>query len=210
MKVVAFPRSLQGTGASRRLRNAGQTPGIVYGGEAAPVNIALDHNALFYALKKEAFHSSILDLEIDGKTQQVLLRDFQIHAFKPLVLHVDFQRVDANRKITMHIPVHFVGGDVAPALKNDGVVNHAVTELEISCLPKDLPEFISVDLSGLNVGDAIHLHDLKLPAGVEAVTSENITIATATEIVEIAEPEEPAAAPAAEAAPAEEAPKEDK
>ena len=181
MKVIAFPRKEQGTGASRRLRIAGQTPAIVYGGTAAPLNIALDHNALYHALKKEAFHSSILDLEIEGKVEQVLLRDFQVHAYKQLVLHVDFQRVDASQKIHVKVPLHFVNADVSPAVKlSSGIISHVMSELDISCLPKDLPEFVSVDLSKLEVGHSIHLADLKLPNGVTAVSQENLTVATAS------------------------------
>ena len=181
MKVIAFPRNEQGTGASRRLRRAGQTPGIVYGGTAAPLNIAVDHNALYHALKKETFHSSILDLEIDGKVEQVLLRDFQVHAFKQLVLHVDFQRVDASQKLHTKVPLHFVNAEVSPAVKlHGGIISHVAAELDVTCLPKNLPEFIEVDLSKLDVGQSIHLADLKLPNGVTAVTQENVTIATAT------------------------------
>ncbi|MBO9536704.1 50S ribosomal protein L25/general stress protein Ctc [Herbaspirillum sp.] len=181
MKVIAFPRKEQGTGASRRLRNAGQTPGIVYGGTAAPLNISLDHNALYHALKKETFHSSILDLEIDGKVEQVLLRDFQVHAYKQLVLHVDFQRVDASQKLHTKVPLHFVNAEVSPAVKlHSGIISHVQSELDVSCLPKNLPEFIEVDLSKLDVGQSIHLADLKLPNGVTAVSQENLTIVTAT------------------------------
>jgi large subunit ribosomal protein L25 len=193
MKVVAFPRTLQGTGASRRLRIAGQTPGIVYGGKAAPLNITVDHNALYHALKKEAFHASILDLEIDGKVEQVLLRDFQVHAYKQLVLHVDFQRVDASQTLTAKVPVHFVNAEISPAVKlSAGVISHVVTELEVSCLPKNLPEFIQVDLTTLEVGHSIHLADITLPTGVKAVSQENITLATASK------PAGAEAAPAAE------------
>ena len=181
MKVIAFPRKEQGTGASRRLRNAGQTPGIVYGGTAEPVAIALDHNALYHALKKETFHSSILDLEIEGKVEQVLLRDFQVHAYKQLVLHVDFQRVDASQKLHTKVPLHFVNGDISPAVKlHSGIISHVLAELDVSCLPGNLPEFIEVDLSKLDVGQSIHLGDLKLPNGVLAVTHENLTVATAS------------------------------
>lgn len=181
MKVIAFPRKEQGTGASRRLRIAGQTPAIVYGGTAAPLNIALDHNALYHALKKEAFHSSILDLEIEGKVEQVLLRDFQVHAYKQLVLHVDFQRVDASQKIHVKVPLHFVNAEVSPAVKlSSAIISHVISDLDISCLPKDLPEFVSVDLSKLEVGHSIHLADLQLPKGVTAVSQENLTIATAS------------------------------
>ena len=181
MKVIAFPRKEQGTGASRRLRRAGQTPGIVYGGTAAPLNIAVDHNALYHALKKETFHSSILDLEIEGKVEQVLLRDFQVHAYKQLVLHVDFQRVDASQKLHTKVPLHFVNAEVSPAVKlHGGIISHVAAELDVTCLPKNLPEFIEVDLAKLDVGQSIHLADLKLPNGVTAVTQENLTIATAT------------------------------
>ena len=211
MKVVAFPRKEQGSGASRRLRSAGQTPGIIYGGTTAPVNIALDHNALYHALKKEAFHSSILDLEIDGKTEQVLLRDFQVHAYKQLVLHVDFQRVDASQKIHVKVPLHFSNAEVSPAVKlHSAVIGHVLSDLDISCLPKDLPEFVEVDLSGLDVGQSIHVNDLKLPAGVSNVFhGDNPTVATASipaGKVE-AEAEATAAAEAAAAAPAPAAPK---
>ena len=171
MKFVAFERSKQGTGASRRLRHTGRTPGIVYGGSATPEAIELDHNALWHALKKEAFHASILDMELNGKTSQVLLRDVQYHPFKQLVLHVDFQRVDANTKMHKKVPIHYSGEENSPAVKLDQcLVNHVMTELDISCLPKDLPEFISVDLSKLTKGHSLHLNDIALPAGVTAVT----------------------------------------
>ncbi len=181
MKVIAFNRTLQGSGASRRLRTSGQTPGIIYGGTEAPVMIALDGNALYHALKKEAFHGSILDLEIDGKIQPVLLRDFQMHAYKQLVLHADFQRVDASSKMHKKVALHFANADVSPAVKLHGaIVSHVMAELEISCLPGDLPEFITVDLSTIDVGHSIHVADLVLPKGVTAIThGSNQTVATA-------------------------------
>jgi large subunit ribosomal protein L25 len=170
MKVVAYNRTLQGTGASRRLRKAGQTPGIIYGGEAAPQLIALDGNALWHALKKEAFHGAILDLDLEGQTQQVLLRDFQMHAFKQLVLHADFQRVDATQAIHTKVALHFVNADVSPAVKlNGAIVSHVLNELDISCLPGQLPEFITVDLSNLEAGASIHVSQLVLPEGVTVV-----------------------------------------
>ncbi len=182
MKVVAFERSVQGTGASRRLRNSGKTPGIIYGGSAEPKMIELDHNALFHALKKEAFHSSILDIEVAGKVELALLRDFQMHPFKPMVLNIDFQRVNAKEKIHVKVPLHFVNADVAPGVKlGHGIVSHVANELEVSCLPADLPEFIEVDLAALEVGQSIHLSDLKLPKGVSAVQhggEENPTLAS--------------------------------
>lgn len=182
MKFVAFPRELQGTGASRRLRNAGQTPGIIYGGAEAPQLIALDGNALFHALKKEAFHGSILDLEIEGKTQQVLLRDFQMHAYKQLVLHADFQRVDASKPIHTKVTLHFVNAEISPAVKlSSAVISHVVNELDVACLPGKLPEFIEVDLSKLEAGQSVHVSDLTLPEGVTAVThGQDLTIATST------------------------------
>ena len=206
MKVVAFKRELQGSGASRRLRNSGQTPGIIYGGTEAPVTISLDHNALYHALKKEAFHSSILDLEIDGKVQQVLLRDFQLHAYKQLVLHADFQRVDASKKVHMKVALHFANADVSPAVKLHGAtISHVANEIEVSCLPKDLPEFITVDLSNIDVGHSLHIGELTLPAGVTAIThGANLTIATASVPAGhvAAEAAATEAAPAAEAKPA--------
>jgi len=184
MKVVAFPRKEQGSGASRRLRNAGQTPGIIYGGSTPPVTIALDHNALYHALKKEAFHSSILDMEIEGKVEKVLLRDFQVHAYKQLVLHADFQRVDANQKIHVKVPLHFVNAEISPAVKlNSAVISHVMNELDVSCLPGDLPEFVEVDLSTVEAGASVHLSDIKLPKGVTPVLhggQDNPTIATAS------------------------------
>ena len=198
MKFVAFERAKQGTGASRRLRNTGRTPGIVYGGSSEPQLIELDHNALWHALKKEAFHSSILEMELGGKSSQVLLRDVQMHPFKQLVLHIDFQRVDANTKLHMKVPVHYSGEENSPAVKLDQcLINHVVTELEISCLPADLPEFIAVDLSNLKKGTSLHLADITLPKGVSAVThgKENPVLVSV-----VAPAEEAEAAPAAEAA----------
>jgi large subunit ribosomal protein L25 len=183
MKVTAFPRREWGSGASRRLRNAGQTPGIIYGGATAPVAIALDHNALYHALKKEAFHSSILDMDIEGKVEKVLLRDFQMHAYKQLVLHADFQRVDAKQKIHVKVPLHFVNAEISPAVKLGGaIISHVMNELDVTCLPGDLPEFVEVDLSGVEVGASVHLASIKLPKGVSAVLhgQENPTIATAS------------------------------
>ena len=182
MKVVATTRQLHGTGASRRLRHSGRTPGIVYGGTAKPVAIELDHNALWHALRVEAFHSSILDLEIDGKAEKVLLRDTQMHPYRQLVLHVDFQRVDAAEKIHVRVPLHFLHQDASPAVKLQGaIVSHVVTDIEVSCLPKDLPEFIEVDLSKLSVEHAVHLSDIPLPAGVTVIGhGDNPTIVIAS------------------------------
>ncbi len=169
-ELNAQQRTLQGTSASRRLRRASKVPGIVYGGEAAPQNIEVDHNDLLLKLKKEAFHSSIISLNVEGKKEQVLLRDYQMHAYRPLVLHIDFQRVDATHELHVKVPLHFVNEDIAPGVKlNGGLVNHVTTEVDIQCLAKDLPEFIQVDLAALNVGESIHLSQLKLPKGVKIV-----------------------------------------
>jgi large subunit ribosomal protein L25 len=171
MKFVAFERAKQGTGASRRLRNTGRAPGIVYGGDGQPQLIELDHNALFHALKKEAFHSTILDMELGGKEGKVLLRDVQMHPYKPQILHVDFQRVDAKTKLHMKVPLHYVKAEESQAVKFENcVVNHVMSEIDISCLPADLPEYIEVDLSGLKKGMSLHLNDISLPKGVTAVT----------------------------------------
>jgi large subunit ribosomal protein L25 len=195
MKVVAYNRTLQGTGASRRLRKAGQTPGIIYGGEAAPQLITLDGNALWHALKKEAFHGAILDLDLDGQTQQVLLRDFQMHAFKQLVLHADFQRVDASQAIHTKVALHFVNADVSPAVKLSGaIVSHVLNELDISCLPGKLPEFITVDLSNLEAGASIHVSQLALPEGVTVVAhGQDQTVVTSSIPAGAAAAETPAA-----------------
>ncbi|AIO31787.1 50S ribosomal protein L25/general stress protein Ctc [Burkholderia pseudomultivorans] len=201
MKVVAFERQQQGTGASRRLRNAGKTTGIVYGGEAAPQMIELDHNALWHALKKEAFHSSILDLEVAGQSQQVLLRDVQYHPFKQLVLHVDFQRVDAKKKLHTKVPLHFLNAEISPAVKlSSAIVSHVATEIEVECLPAALPEFLEVDLSKIEAGQSLHAKDIALPKGVTLtahVDAENPVVASATvpagAVSDAAEGETPAA-----------------
>ena len=168
--IKAELRKGQGTGASRRLRHAEKVPGIVYGGGKDASVIELDHNNLYHKLKLEAFHASILDMELEGKTEPVLLRDVQMHAWKQIVLHVDFQRVAADKKIHMKVPLHFINADIAPGVKvSSGIVSHIINELNILCLPKDLPEFIEVDLKDLAAGHSLHLSDLKLPAGVEAI-----------------------------------------
>lgn len=201
MKFVAFERAKQGTGASRRLRITGRTPGIVYGGTGEPSLIELDHNALWHAIKKEAFHASILEMDLAGKTEKVLLRDLQMHPFKQLVLHIDFQRVDAKTRLTMKVPLHYSGEEESPAVKTENcLVNHVMTELSISCLPSDLPEFIAVDLSGLKKGASLHIKDITLPKGVKFVAKgqENPVLASASAIIEEVEaaPAEGAAAAA--------------
>jgi large subunit ribosomal protein L25 len=199
MKLVAFERAKQGTGASRRLRITGRTPGIVYGGATAPQLVEVDHNALWHALKKEAFHSSILDMDIAGTEQKVLLRDVQVHPFKQLVLHIDFQRVDATTKLHMKVPLHFVGDDQSVAIKSEGcIANHVVSEINVLCLPGDLPEFIKVDLSGLKKGSSLHLQDIAMPKGVKAIIHGSNKNPVVVSVVMVAAAE----APAAEAAPA--------
>ena len=200
MKFVAFERNKQGTGASRRLRNSGRTPGIVYGGTGQPLLIELDHNALFHAIKKEAFHSSILEMELGGAIHKVLLRDLQMHPYKPQVQHVDFQRVEATTRMTVKVPLHYSGEENSPAVKAEKcLVNHVVTELTVSCLPADIPEFIAVDLSGLRKGHSLHINDITLPKGVKPVTKgqANPVLVSVSAIGE-----EEAEAPAAAAAPA--------
>ena len=194
MKFVAFERTLQGTGASRRLRNAQKVPGIVYGA-GTPAMIELDHNALFFALKKEAFHSSILEMELAGKTEQVLLRDYQMHPFRPIVLHIDFQRVDATTKITKKVPLHFINEENSPAVKTEGcLVNHVITELQIQCLASQLPEYITVDLGELTKGQTLTVKDLKLGKDIKVVTHGKPNPVVASTSVQAAE-EEAAPAP---------------
>jgi len=202
MKFTAFERTLQGTGASRRLRNAGKVPGIVYGA-GTPTMIELDHNALYFALKKEAFHSSILEMELGSQVQKVLLRDFQMHAWKQQVLHIDFQRVDESTRLRKKVPLHFTGEENSPAVKTDkGLVSHVQTELEIECLASQLPEFVTIDLSGLVKGQSLHVSDLKLPEGIKAVRHGTlnpviVAVTVAKEEEEVAPA--PAVAPAAKA-----------
>ncbi len=209
MKFTAFERAKQGTGASRRLRITGKVPGIVYGGTTAPALIELDHNALWFALKKEAFHATILDMEVAGVEAKVLLRDVQYHPYKPQVTHIDFQRVDANTKLTMKVPLHFSGEAESQAVKTDAcLVNHIVNEIEVTCLPADLPEFIAVDLAGLKKGSSLHISNITMPKGVKAVTRGKLDpVIVSVVALAAAEEEAPAAAadPKAKAAPAKDA-----
>lgn len=199
MKFVAFERAKQGTGASRRLRMTGKTPAIVYGGTTPAQQVELDHNALWHALKKEAFHATVLDMEVAGVESKVLLRNVQYHPYKQQVLHLDFQRVDANTKLSMKVPLHFKGEADSQAVKFDNcVLNHVVNELSVVCLPADLPEFIEVDLSGLKKGTSLHVNDITLPKGVKVVTKGKVNPVIVS-VVAVAGAEE---APAAGAAPA--------
>ena len=171
IEFTAFPRTAQGTGASRRMRIAGKVPGIVYGADKAATPIEMDHQALFRHLKMEAFHASVLDMNIDGGKQQVLLRDVQMHPFRQIVLHVDFQRVDKNHKIHMKVPLHFINAEICPGVKVGGaLVNHVFNEIDIQCLPDDLPEFITVDLAKLDIGHSVHINDVQMPKGVEPIS----------------------------------------
>jgi len=179
-ELSAVSRKAQGTGASRRLRKSGRVPGIVYG-STEPTLIDLDHNNLYHSLKKEVFHASILTLDLDGKKQQVLLRDFQMHPFRQQVQHIDFQRVEKNKKIHMKVPLHFINADTSPGVKlSGGVVSHVMNDLNIACLPADLPTFIEVDLVSLSLSHSKNVSDLKLPSGVEAAGSHigNAVVAT--------------------------------
>jgi large subunit ribosomal protein L25 len=211
IEFTAFPRNTEGRGASRRMRKAGKAPGIVYGGKAEPTPIELDHNALIHALRTEAFHASILTMKLDGGATKVLLRDVQMHPFKNEVLHVDFQRIDENRKIHMKVPLHFVNAEVSPAVKVSGaIVSHVMTELDVTCLPKDLPEFIEVDLSELDTGHSLHVSGVKLPSGVAVVSTGKLDPVVATAVIPkaIVETDEAEAAAAAEGAATEAAPAE--
>ena len=211
-EIQATARNDEGKGASRRLRHAGFVPAVVYGADQAPQSIQIEHNTILLAAKHEWFFSSVLDLNVDGKVEKVLVRDWQKHPYKLQMLHMDFQRVDANKAIHLSVPVHFLNQEKSAAAKTSGVViSHNLTEVEVSCLPKDLPEFIELDLTDLKPGDIIHLSQLKLPKGVEIVAlhlgaDHDTAVVTANAVKEEAE-EAPAAEGEAAAAPAPEAPK---
>ena len=170
IEISAVTRAAKGTGASRRLRRDAKVPGIVYGAGKDPVSVEFDAKALFMEFRHEAFHASILTLSLDGKKESVLLRDFQMHPVRNTIQHVDFQRVSATEKIHVKVPLHFINGDIAPGVKlNGGIVAHIATEADVSCLAKDLPEFVEVDLAKLEIGHSIHLSQITLPKGVEFV-----------------------------------------
>jgi large subunit ribosomal protein L25 len=171
IELNANTREAQGTGASRRLRRAAQVPAIIYGGNQPALAITLDHNEIFHALRKEAFHASVLTINVAGTKESVLLRDTQMHAYRQQVMHVDFQRVDLTHELHTKVPLHFINAEAAPGVKmQGGVVSHVMNELDIKCLPSALPEFLEVDLSGLSVGQSVHISQIKLPAGVEVIT----------------------------------------
>jgi len=203
IEVNATSRTVQGTGASRRLRRDGRVPGILYGGKQQPQAIELDHNALYHLLKVEAFHASILNMNLDGKKQQVLLRHLHMHPFKTQVMHVDFQRVAKDKKIYIKVPLHFLNAEIAPGVKvGGGIISHVMTEVEISCLPADLPEFIEVDLKDLALGHSVHLSELKFPKGTEspALARGNDAVVATVQIPKVIVVEEVVAAPTAEEA----------
>ncbi len=209
IEVNAQKRIKQGTGASRRLRREGKTPGIVYGGKQPAVVIELDHNALYHQLRQEAFHASVLTLNLDGAKEQVLLRAVNMHPFRVEVQHIDFQRVLADVKIQMKVPLHFINAEQSPGVKlSGGIVSHVMSDLEIRCLPADLPEFIEVDLKDMALGHTVHVKELQLPSGVEAILhgGENPPVAV-VQIPRAAIADEAAdAAAAAEATPAADVP----
>lgn len=170
IEINAVKRDAKGTGASRRLRRAGNVPGVVYGGGESAVTIEVNAKDLFLQFRHEAFHASVLSLNLDGKKQNVLLRDFQMHPVRNTIQHIDFQRVSATEKIHVKVPFHFVNADIAPGVKlGGGIVAHILTEADVSCLAKDLPEFIEVDVANLEMGHSVHLSQIKLPKGVEFV-----------------------------------------
>jgi len=208
IEINATIRKAQGTGASRRLRNAGRVPGVVYG--VGDTNlIEMEHNDIYYKLRNEAFHASILTLNLEGKKESVLLRDFVMHPFRQQVQHIDFQRVDAKKKMHIKVPLHFVNEEIAPGVKlGGGKISHVIHELDITCLPKDLPAFIEVDLGKLELGHSVHVSDLKLPNGVEIATHGAHTAEAVVAVVQVprgmveAEAEAEAEAAAATSAPA--------
>ena len=168
-KLDASVRTDLGKGASRRLRREDKLPGIIYGGEEAPVSITLDHNKVNNSADFEAFYSHVLEINLDGKVVEVLVKDMQRHPFKPKITHIDFQRVIAGQDVHTNVPLHFVNEESSTAVKAGGIAEHHVTEIEVTCLPKNLPEFIEVDMAGVEMGQTLHLSDLTLPAGVSSV-----------------------------------------
>ncbi len=201
MKVIATTRKAQGTGASRRLRRADKLPGIVYGGNQPAAPIELEHNPIFFALRKEKFHASILTMELDGVEQLVVLRAFQMHPYKPQVMHIDFQRIMPDQEVTMRVPLHFSGDEISPAVKvSKCIISHTVSYVEVACLPRDLPEFIEVDLSKMEDGMTLHSTELVVPAGVRVVT-DSVVASVITPVEEVVTaPAADAATPAADAA----------
>ena len=197
IEINAVLRDAKGTGASRRLRHEGKVPGVLYGGKGDAKSIELNAKDLFMQFKHEAFHASILTLNLDGKKESVLLRDYQMHPVRNNIQHIDLQRIDENKKLSVKIPFHFLNEDVAPGVKLEGgVVSHIMVDVDISCLPKDLPTYIEVDLINLSIGDSIHLSEIKVPEGVEltALSEENDPIITSISKPKVVVEETPVAA----------------
>ena len=167
--ITAEVRSDLGKGASRRLRHEGKVPAVIYGGESDPVSLTLDHDNLFHHLENEAFYSHILNIDVAGSKEKAVLKDLQRHPSKPIIMHADFMRVSEKEKLKMSVPLHFINEEQSPGVKKGGLVTHNITEVEVQCLPKDLPEFLEVDLSGLDMEQILHLTDITLPAGVELI-----------------------------------------
>lgn len=206
--IEASSRANVGKGASRRLRHQNEFPAIIYGGEKEPVNISLQHDQIVHMLENESFFASIITMKVDGAAEDVIIKGLQRHPARPRIMHADFQRVDANKALHVKVPLHFINEATCVGVKAGGLVSHLITELEISCLPRFLPEYIEVDIAALNLGDSLHIADLKLPEGVTSIAlthgeSGNLAVVaiTAPKKVEEAAPVEAAAAPAA-AAPA--------
>jgi large subunit ribosomal protein L25 len=180
-EIKATKRLATGTGASRRLRNEGTIPAILYGAGQAAEMLNIEHKTMFYAIKNENFHTQILTLDIEGKKESVLLRDFQLHPFKPLVLHADFERIDQNKPIRVKLPLHFINAEISPAVKLQASrISYIVQDIDVRVLPGKMPEFITVDLSTLAAGSSVLLADIQLPEGVESLlltNGKNITIA---------------------------------
>ncbi len=213
-ELSAAARTESGSAAARRMRHAGETPAIIYGGGEDPAMISVKHNEIFHSLENEAFHSSILSLNVDGKKEKAILRDYQMHPFKPVVMHVDFQRISAKEKINISVPLHVLNTEECPGVKvGHGVATHNLTEIEINSLPGNIPEYLEVDAIDLDVGDSVHLSDIKIPEGVEivALANEGEDLAVVTIVgVRASQGEGVAAAAEAEApAEAEEASEED-
>lgn len=194
-EFVAENRDLSGKSAARAVRRNGQIPAVVYGGKADPQAIALGHNEVIKHLSHEAVYSHVLDLKIDGKTEKAILKGIQRHPAKPRILHMDFMRVDESQALKVHVPLHFINEDTCVGVKAGGVITHAMVDVEVSCLPSALPEYIEVDLVNIDIGDSIHLTDIIVPEGVEVVTlaqegEHDYTVAQVMKTRIEAEPEE--------------------
>jgi large subunit ribosomal protein L25 len=168
-EVEAVVRQEIGKGASRRLRHLEKVPGVVYGGGKQAVSITLDHKKISKSLDNEAFYSRILTLKTDAETDRVILKDVQRHPYKPRIAHVDFQRIKADEKLSMHVPLHFLSGEAAPGVKAGGIISHIESDVEVSCFPDDLPEYLEIDIANLELNQILHLSDIKLPEKVELV-----------------------------------------